>query len=1599
MFTYCKFFTKIVIFTLCLAFAHLQTNAQLTTNFSATPLVGCAPLLVSYTDLSTGNPVEWRWDLGNGTQSVLQNPSTTYFTAGTYNVKLVIKNAAGVFDSVIRNQYITVYAKPNINFLGTPLTGCVPLNVVFTNQSTAGSGSIASLQWDFGDGTLNSQTNPSHIYTASGLYNVSLNITNTNGCTASLTKPQYIRVASALHANFTNTQPLNCTVPSSIVFTNASTGSGTLSYQWFFGDGGTSTSLNPTHIYTTAGSYTVKLIVNNNLGCTDTLIRPNAVSIGVVNAAFTNPNTACVNTPVSFTNSSAPVPTTVLWSFGDGTFSTAISPSKTYTSLGNYTVKMVANFGNCADSVQHPITILPEPNVNFVGSPRTACSTPLTVNFTNFSLGGQSYLWDFGDGATSTLTNPSHTYTTYGNFTVKLTVTNSVGCSKTVEFIDYISVEKPIVTIDNLPISGCASITHTFNATIVSNDVVVGYLWDFGDGTTSTAINPTHTFGVGNYNITVTITTVSGCTATTTINDGIIATTKPTANFSATPRDVCAYLPVQFTDLSTGIVTRWYWTFGDGGTSIFQNPTHVYTDTGYFTVTLVVWNQNCPDTIRFLNYIHIKPPIANFTTIGDCVNKFTKTMVDGSIGADTWDWNFGDGNTSTLQNPVHTYADTGHYVISLTVYNNTTGCSYTTSAAVDVINEHANFRASDTIICKNNVVTFDTIGITASKIASYNWTFGDGGIGTGTTPTHTYTAAGNYTVQLIITDNLGCNDTLTKLQYIRVNGPTANFGPITQNLCLTSTANFSDSSVNDGLHPITTWTWGYGDGTIVNYTAPPFSHTYANQGTYDVWLKVVDNQNCFDSIYRTAAVLVSKPVAAFSMSDTLSCKAKDITFTNASTGDVLTYSWDFGDASTSTATNPTHFYLLDSAFSVRLITTNANGCKDTAYKILRIESPTAKFLMSDSITTCPPLIVNFTNTSAHYNSTTWNFGDSTYSQSTNPSHYYSYPGVYHVWLTTTSVGGCIDSSMKTITIKGPQGNFTYGPTSGCKPLAVNFSGYTQNTSSFIWDLSEGSTVSTPDSNLHFVYNTLGAFVPKMILVDTGGCQVPINGIDTVFVKGVTANFNYTPTVFCDRGTVQYVDSSYTNDGLIQYQWYFGDGGNSILQNPSHQYNTTGIFYPHLKVTSSSGCVDTITKNIPIKIVGSPQAQITSSGNGCTKLTATFNGSLLVPDTSIIRWNWDLANGNTSTLQNPPAQLYTTAGIYPITLYATNSSGCIDTVNTSVEAYAIPVVKTRKDTIICLGNSIQLSATGADNYTWSPANLLSCTACTTTLATPRVKTTFYLTGTSLQGCSNYDSVTINIQNPFVMSNGPGHDLCVGGKVQLYAGGAKTYAWSPTNSLNFSNRAVVTASPTTTTTYRVIGTDSLKCFNDTAFIPIKVYNIPKVYGGKDTTIIISKTATLHPTISSDVTSVIWSPTSTIVSNAYPNVVVKPNETTTYLVEVKNAGGCTARSSVTVNVICDGSNVFIPNTFSPNRDGMNDVFYPRGTGLFTVKQLRIFDRWGQLVFEKVDFKPNDASVGWDGTFKGVQLPSDVFVYSVDIQCNNNSILTFKGNIALIR
>ncbi|MEJ7735836.1 MAG: PKD domain-containing protein [Chitinophagaceae bacterium] len=1593
---------QLILTVLIIASAASPVSAQVIAGFASDTVQGCAPLVVRFADRSTGSPVSWKWDLGNGTVSFNQNSSTTYFNPGIYTVKLVVRNANNQADSITKTQFITVYATPVVNFKSSDTTGCFPLKVQFTDLSIPGSGNITNWEWDFGDGSTSTDPNPTHIYTALGNYNVSLRIKNTNGCITTLSKQQYIKLPNGVKADFSFTAPNSCRPPTNINFSNQSSGTGTLNYRWSFGDGSTSTQSNPSINYNNSGSFSVKLIVQNNFGCRDSLEKPDAIVVGTVDANFTIPAEICAGAMLPISNTSFPAPSGALWRFGDGNTATAINPVKSYNIPGSYTITLVSDFGACKDSISKPIKVSPRPSPAFTALNNQSCKAPLTVTFTNTSLDGVSYKWLFGDGSSATGPNQTHTYQKTGQYDVSLIITGANGCSDTLRKTGFVNVNPPKVTLENLPLEGCVPLSFTPKVQVVSLEPLSSYRWDFGDGNSSTAPSPTHLYTTpGIYTVKLTFSTPGGCTDSVTYLNSIKVGTKPQAKFIADPRNACAFHAIKFTDLSTGsTITEWTWRFGDGGISKEKNPAHLYRDTGSFTVTLIVSNNGCKDSLVIPDYIYIKPPIALFTDSTECIDPFNRKFKDLSIGASSWFWSFGDGTNSTMQHPQHTFSKPGNYLVSLTVTNDT--CENTITRQVVIVAEKPDFTASDTVLCKGTNVIFQVNNLNANNIAQQTWLFGDGFTsGTLNNAPHSYNVSGIFTVQLVLVDINGCRDTLTKPNYIKVSGPKANFLSTPTNACIEASVTFTDLSSSDGTNPITKWNWKYGDGSSETLTSPPFEHKYGIPGLKTVQLIITDSKGCTDSVSKSGSLFISKPLAGFSSPDSNSCSNKIIRFLNQSAGTSLNYTWNFGDgAPTSALLNPSHNYSEEGGFDISLKVIDRYGCVDSVSKpqLIKIRNPKPAFTVNDSVATCPPLVTSFKNQSENYIAYEWNFGDGTRSSVDNPTHFYNSPGTYIANLIVTSVGGCKDSLRKDMVVRGPQGDFSYDKTIGCNPVKMNFKATTKDNVSFVWDFNDGSTSATSDAEVSHIYSVTGRFVPKMILIDPMGCKVPILGRDTIQVLGVSSKFIVDKKQLCDSGMVIFKDSSVSNDQITSYSWNFGDGATSTQREPVHYYKKPGVYPIDLAVTTQFGCTDTANLATPVQVVQSPVINITGDSAACEPAPLSFSGEVLGSDTARLQWLWNFGNGQRSDSQNPASVLYTTASSYTISSIAVNSSGCADTSFKKVIIHPIPLLDAGNNVVICREESYTLKGL-ANNYSWSPSQQVSCTNCPNPVARPLNTTTFILSTTSIFGCKAQDSVIIEVKQPFKMSASAGDTICIGNAVNLFASGADGYRWSPSSGLDSVTSPKPRVRPGSTTTYRVIGSDNKNCFSDTAYVPIIVYPYPSVEAGDNKTVMVGSSVTLKPKISEDVKNIKWLPASGLNCNNCAEPVASPRQTTSYSIEVSNQGGCLVKDEVTVYVVCKEGNLYMPNTFSPNGDGNNDQFYPRGKGIYGIKSFKIFNRWGEMVFERYNIQANSSEAGWNGKHKGVDAGQDVYVYLIEVVCENSSVLAFKGNITLIR
>ncbi|CAN5482900.1 hypothetical protein BH10BAC3_BH10BAC3_15420 [soil metagenome] len=1598
---------KELLTSFLLLFFIQHASGQLAADFSADIASGCAPIRVVFSDLSSGSPDDWKWDLGNGTIAEhTANPSTTYLFPGVFTVKLVAYN--GTDSSVlVKTNYITVYAKPIIFFSGNPQSGCLPVNVQFKDSSILGTTGIANYQWDFGDGNIGSGKNPQHTYNIPGKFQVTLTIKNAFGCMASDSRLNYISAYDSIRARFGIKSPAACAVPATYKFTDSSTGAGIIKRTWDFGDGTTSNLTNPSHVYVSQGSYKVSLIIQNINGCADTLEIPNAITPGNYTANFSTPAGACVGKPVSFTNTSIPgnLIDSSRWSFGDGKNSIALNPSHTYVSNGNYTVKLVTWFGTCADSILLPITISPQPVAKFTASPTGTCKPPLVVTFNNMTIGGTVVKWSFGNGTTSTVTNPVFTYNSYGSYDVTLIVKNASGCFDTLIKKDYIVIDKPVISsINNLPFIGCMPWSNVFSLNVNSPEPVVKYEWDFGDGTTSNLKNPSHDFtDTTEYKISAVITTASGCSDT--IRSFVHGGQRPTAAFKGAPNIVCPLDPVVFTNLSSSIANSWFWEFGDGGTSEDQSPAYLYKDTGFMNVTLVAFNNGCADTIVIPNYVYVYPPIARFIDSAVCSDPYTVYLTDNSKGGTYWKWYLANSDSVEAKNTVYTFRDTGLYTVRLYIKDSL--CENNAMHEIRIIDEKAAFAMIDSGVCGVIYKRFNAAGPQTHPeyITKYHWDFGDGSsLDTDTSSAlHLYKKNGSVTVTLIITDIHGCTDTTSESVNIQIYGPKADFSPLVSKICAGSILALTDASVFSPSNPLVKWTFDFGNGFDTPFTSAPFTAVYDSAGVYDVKLTVEDSAGCSDVVTKKRAVVVYKPVASFISSDTIICINTPAVFTNQSTGALLKSSWDFGNGNTSLASNPSSIYNALGKYDVKLIVSDSLKCTDTIIKpkYISIEQTYADFSISDSFTTCPPLVVIFNNKSVNNNSNKWDFGNGNSSSLESPSHTYTAPGTFIAKLVVTGNGGCTDSATKKITIQGPYGTFSYSPLAGCPPLKAEFVSNAVNTKSITWDFSDGESDVSTDSTVSHYYKIPGTYIPKVIFSDGLGCKLPVQGLDTIRVIGAKAYIRSVPVYdYCDSATISFFDSTITTDIIKSYKWNFGDGTLSSVKNPVHTYLTPGHYNVTFEVQTVVGCISRDTLPEFVTIAKTPKAVIGQDTAVCVPAGIQFKAVWVNKDTSQIKWQWTFGNGETSGLFQPPVISYNTPGAFPVQLIGTNFYGCADTAIKILNVNDTPVVVARPASTICIGSSITLFASGGVSYLWDNNSSLSCFNCQNPVAAPLNEQTYKVTATDNNGCRASGAVIIKVQKPLVLKVGPGDTLCVGQSLTLNAAGTDRYLWSPPDGLSSTNSTNPTANPVQTTNYMVVGSDSLGCFNDTGYTPIKVYPIPQFNIVEDKiTGLTGSIATIATTSSADITRWHWTPPTGLSCSNCQQPTVTIGTSITYTATASNPGLCKTSDRVTIVPVCNQDNVYIPNTFSPNGDGQNDIFYPRGKGVSLIKSMRIFSRWGELLFEQKDFALNDPGAGWKGTYKGALLTPDVYVYMIDVLCDNNILFNMKGNLTLLK
>ncbi|HEY0680642.1 MAG TPA: PKD domain-containing protein [Chitinophagaceae bacterium] len=540
-----------------------------------------------------------------------------------------------------------------------------------------------------------------------GTYPVSIFATNptiTNGCSGEQEIQYDLQIFEQPSASFLYTHT-GC-LSDSVAFTDNSNGQGRplVRWSWDFGDASTSSLRNPKHKYANAGTYTIRFSAITDIGCLSDTV-PQTIQISnPPTANFAVSANTCVKSSVTFTDQSNPLGSTIVkwtWNFGDATapvVNTNGNPvSHTYATAGTYnvTLQIETNTGCKSNVFTYPLIVHPTPKADFI-LPAGICLPQGTAQFTDQSTisdGTQSqftYVWNFGDGNTSTVKNPVHNYSGTGPFNVKLEVTSNNGCkhdtTKALTTI-FAQPDAEFTVTPEVCLGAATTFTDQSNG---SGNNVTKWRWDFGDGKIDSVQNPVHTYATaGTYTVKLYIYTDKGCVSDTATHTTIV-NPLPQADFSfSNPR--CETFNITFTDGSlpnAGNLVKWNWTFGDGGTSSQQNPQHTYAASGIYNVSLdVETNKGCKSAITPKQVVVSPLPVPDFGMPGVCSNdafaEFTDSsrIADGSENQFTYLWNFGDPNanagnpnTSTSKNGRHRYTVPGVYTVRLTVTSKD-GCS------------------------------------------------------------------------------------------------------------------------------------------------------------------------------------------------------------------------------------------------------------------------------------------------------------------------------------------------------------------------------------------------------------------------------------------------------------------------------------------------------------------------------------------------------------------------------------------------------------------------------------------------------------------------------------------------------------------------------------------------------------------------------------------------------------------------------------------------------------------------------------------------------------------------------------------------------------
>ncbi len=1310
---------KRIIITVLAVSAYFVSAAQLSVEITG-DFDGCAPQNLTFgCNLSgAGGDVTYSWSSGTGDVSVLATPTFSYINAGHYTLSVTVTSGG---QTATDSKEVVIFRGPTANFDDTPRTGCVPYDFEAQSLSTPGDAPITAYHWFYNDGYSSTEESSTHTYQSSGVYPISLEITDANGCVDNKTSQQVLTLSKNPTVSITAHDAQWCTAPHEVRFNSEISTSGglggTYTTSWNFGDGATSSTENPNHTYSQTGTYDVSLTVADSYGCSTTVLEEEMVVIGMLSPTCNVPEQVCLNQNSQFSSNADGECT---WNFGDGTTEqSGASVYHTYTQAGYYTVTFTVDpNGPCRRTLTFHTEVV-RVEASFVTSPTNlfSCSSPFDVQFTSTSVGDNlTYYYSFGDSRIETDANVIHTYTGNGEYTPTLTVTSPGGCSS--RFTGpTIVIREPAVSLSLSEEGGCIPLLVNLSDGADASGIV-DFLWDYGDGTptqhTDVPSSEHYYQNVGTYFPSLTVRDTAGCTATYS-GDSIITGTPILPEQFGVMDSLHNFIP-KATICASDTVVLYNSMYEDHDTleyvfiiemngSPYEEKSdetyHDYSfenDTGWAYVGLRVDYNKCKSDTLWWDSVYVAPPIVKIQSSSDCQSPLEYVYrMNKNIGAEFWDWiitNETTGDTlryvqhSTVDSIEYEYPINGRYQCKIIAYNMTLGgCEYEDKVSSEITAPVMDWTISRDTICANNRINLNIADAAAFSEVAYTW--GDSDVPVDIddlewlptsalqSTSHQYPDSGNYDITIYGRQSNGCVSVFSR--HIYVVKAQASIIPASQ-VVGCAPATFEFEVVPETQDPLQWVSWDFGDGSSVDTTYTPnvpVGHTYTDVGMYRITMRLSTEHGCrYSKVFSNRVRVVESRSANVSIDDADICLGTQSTFTSSETDYSVWHEWYFGDGSEiNTGHNAVvnHTYAEPGHYTVRHIVSEQSGesfaCADTMVyeNAVTVETLTVDFELDSTLYNCYPISPVITShvdyapsdINVEYN---WNMGNGEQNiHIPNPEYLYTVPGVYDISLDVLTPAGCSASATHGITVTGPEASIYLSDTVICAGGTINMAMMNaQNVENVVWVVGGGNSYTTPQVTHTYDYVPASGYFPVTMSIRNGHCTIDLT--EQVYVYRLTTEFALKDN----------------DDNIIGV----GEGVCTPLIGrfePEHSADCTSRWY--------------------------------------------VNGDLVGSEN--VNWvNESLQNDIQFTVKN----------------VVIDSLGCTDSITHEYYVYHLPELYVSNDTTVCLGDTVRISANGANSYYW--ADPIADSLPNYELV-PEETTVYYVDAYSEKRCVASDSVSVNV----------------------------------------------------------------------------------------------------------------------------------------------------------------------------------------------------------------------------------------------------------------